>query len=169
VSDGEDNIIKTIDDRPALDVLREDIGELLARDLSRIGGYIYVSFPIAASDTGDYLVRNLVGIDEDRGWIQVGELVTRGMALSFCRRDSKSALKDLKRMLADLTLRAGKPAKAALYYSCIARGQNLFGISSARTRRRCRKFAGSSATFRSPDFLPTARFPTTAFTAIPVF
>jgi len=127
VSDGEDNIIKTIDDRPALDVLREDIGELLARDLSRIGGYIYVSFPIAASDTGDYLVRNLVGIDEDRGWIQVGELVARGMALSFCRRDSKSALKDLKRMLADLTLRAGKPAKAALYYSCIARGQHLFG------------------------------------------
>ncbi len=127
VTDGEDTIVKTIDDRPALDVLREDIGELLARDLSRIGGYIYVSFPIAASDTGDYLVRNIIGIDEARGWIQVGDLVTRGMALSFCRRDSEAALEDLRRMLADLTLRAGKPAKAALYYSCIARGQHLFG------------------------------------------
>jgi small ligand-binding sensory domain FIST len=127
VSEGEETIVKTIDDRPALDVLREDIGELLARDLSRIGGYIYVSFPIAASDTGDYLVRNIIGIDETRGWIQVGDLVTRGMALGFCRRDSGTALQDLRRMLADLTLRAGKPAKAALYYSCIARGQHLFG------------------------------------------
>lgn len=134
VTEAEDNIIKKIDDRDAVDVLREDVGELLARDLRRIGGYIYVSFPIAASDTGDYLVRNLVGIDLKRGWIQVGELVTPGMALSFCRRDNDSALKDLKRMLRDVAQRAEAPPKAALYFSCIARGKNLFGPQSEEVR-----------------------------------
>lgn len=134
ITESEDNIIKKIDDRDAVEVLREDVGELLARDLRRIGGYIYVSFPIAASDTGDYLVRNLVGIDLNRGWIQVGELVTPGMALSFCRRDNDSALKDLKRMLRDVAHRAEAPPKAALYFSCIARGRHLFGPQSEEVR-----------------------------------
>ncbi len=130
VSDGEGSIIKTIDDRPALDILKEDIGELLARDLHRIGGYIYVAFPIAASDTGDYLVRNLIVIDPERGWIQVGDSVTPGMALNFCRRDSDSAMKDLERMLKDIGRRAGDVPRAGLYYSCIARGRHLFGPGS---------------------------------------
>jgi small ligand-binding sensory domain FIST len=134
VTEGEDNIIKKIDDRDAVDVLREDVGELLSRDLRRIGGYIYVSFPIAASDTGDYLVRNLIGVDLSRGWIQVGELVSPGMALSFCRRDNDSALKDLKRMLSDVSRRAEAPPKAALYFSCIARGQHLFGPQSEEVK-----------------------------------
>ena len=115
-------------------MLREDVGELLSRDLRRIGGYIYVSFPIAASDTGDYLVRNLIGVDLSRGWIQVGEMVSPGMALSFCRRDNDSALKDLKRMLSDVSRRAEAPPKAALYFSCIARGQHLFGPQSEEVK-----------------------------------
>jgi len=140
ITEGEDNIIKKIDDRDAVEILREDVGELLSRDLRRIGGYIYVSFPIAASDTGDYLVRNLVGIDLNRGWIQVGELVTPGMALSFCRRDNDSALKDLKRMLRDVAQRAETPPKAALYFSCIARGQHLFGPQSEEVREIAAQF-----------------------------
>jgi small ligand-binding sensory domain FIST len=127
VTSGEGSIIKTIDDRPAVEILKEDIGELLARDIKSIGGYIYVSFPIAASDTGDYLVRNLLGIDEMRGWIQVGDVVTPGMAVSFCRRDNETAIQDLKRMLSDITARAGTAPRAGLYYSCIARGRHLFG------------------------------------------
>ena len=130
ITDAEDNVIKTIDDRPAVDVLKEDIGELLARDLSRLGGYIYVSFPIPGSDTGDYLVRNLTAIDPSRGWLQVGEWVSPGMAMTFCRRDHASARDDLRRMLEDVAGRAGGAPKAALYYSCVARGQNLFGPSS---------------------------------------
>ncbi len=134
ITEAEETVIKSIDDRPALEVLKEDIGELLSRDLRRIGGYIYVSFPIAASDTGDYLVRNLVGIDQQQGWIQVAELVEAGMAMSFCRRDHQSANKDLKRMLEDVSRRAGEAPRAGLYYSCIARGQHLFGPNSEEVK-----------------------------------
>ncbi len=130
ITDGEDMTVKTLDDRPALEVLKEDVGELLARDLSRIGGYIYVSFPIPGSDTGDYLVRNLMGVDQQRGWIEVGERVTRGSHMNFCRRDHAAAQEDLNRMLRDVDARAGSVPRAALYYSCIARGQHLFGPNS---------------------------------------
>ena len=39
-------------------------------------------------------------------------------------------MKDLQRMLADITTRAAGKPKAALYYSCVARGPNLFGQNS---------------------------------------
>jgi small ligand-binding sensory domain FIST len=126
----EDGAIKELDGRPALEVFKEDIGELLAHDLRRVAGYIFAGFPIAGSDTGDYLVRNLTGIDPGRGWIQVGEPVETGRRMVFCRRDHDSARADLRRMLKDVKRRAGEGAKAALYFSCIARGRNLFGKQS---------------------------------------
>src|SRR4030095_1765451 len=43
ITEADDNVIETIDERPALDVFKEDIGELLARDLQKVGGYIYAA------------------------------------------------------------------------------------------------------------------------------
>jgi len=134
VSDAAANVVKTIDGRPAAEVFIDDIGELLARDLRRIGGYIYVAFPIAESDTGDYLVRNLTGVDVDKGWLEVGHLVAAGDPIQFCRRDHKAAVKDLERMLADVKRRAGGPPRAGLYVACVARGPNLFGSESEELR-----------------------------------
>ena len=134
VSDAESNVIKTIDGRPATEVFIDDIGELLARDLRRIGGYIYVAFPITESDTGDYLVRNLTGVDVDKGWLAVGHLVAAGDPIQFCRRDHKAAVKDLERMLADVKRRTNSPPRAGLYYACVARGPNLFGSDSEELR-----------------------------------
>ena len=130
VTEAESNVVKTIDERPAAEVFVEDIGELLARDLSRIAGYVYVGFPIAESDTGDYLVRNLTGIDTERGWLGVGHMVSAGDRIQFCRRDHHAAVEDLKRMLADVKERSDGAPRAGLYYACVARGPNLFGSES---------------------------------------
>lgn len=123
----EGNTINRLDDRLALDVFKEDIGEVLSRNLNRAGGYIHAALPIAEADTGDYLVRNLMGIDPRDGWISIGERLNIGDKLMFVRRDAESARKDLGRMLDDVVKRAGGEQKAALYYSCVARGPNLFG------------------------------------------
>ena len=53
VTEADRNIVVELDGRPALDVLREDIGEILSRDLSRIGGYVFAALPVEGSDTGD--------------------------------------------------------------------------------------------------------------------
>lgn len=127
ITRAERNVIATLDDRPALEVLKEDVGELLVRDLRRAAGYIHVAFPLQNSDRSDYLVRNLVGIDPDRGLVAVGEAVEPGQAMMFVRRDPTSARQDLERMLSETLSRAGEAPKAALYFSCVARGRHLFG------------------------------------------
>jgi small ligand-binding sensory domain FIST len=134
ITGARDNIIMAIENRPALEVLKEDIGELLSRDLKRVAGVVFAAFPVAGSDTGDYLVRNLVAIDVQRQWLAVAHKVSSGDPVLFCRRDPASATADLRRMLADLKRRAGGTPRAGLYFSCVARGPNLFGESSHELR-----------------------------------
>ncbi|MEQ9491448.1 MAG: FIST N-terminal domain-containing protein [Alphaproteobacteria bacterium] len=127
ITSAEDNVIFQIDDRPALDVLKEDIGELLSRDLQKIGGYIFAALPIEGSDTQDYLVRNMVGVDPQHGVIAIGAAVETGARIMFCRRDPKAAMEDMNRMLLDIKKRVdGKPIKGGIYISCAARGPNQF-------------------------------------------
>ncbi len=127
VSDSLDNIIIGLDGEKALDVFKSDVGELLARDLGRAAGYIHAAFPIEGSDTGDYLVRNLVGIDPERGWLAVGGEVEAGDRVMFVRRDPKSAEQDLTSMIKNLKNRLPGPPRGGLYFSCVARGPNMFG------------------------------------------
>ncbi len=127
----ERNILIEIDGQPALDVMREDIGEILSRDLSRVGGYIFAGFPIPGSDTDDYLVRNLVGIDVEQKLVAVGELIEAGDSIMFCRRDANTARADLQRLLDHMKKRADNSTpKAGLYFSCLGRGRYQFGENS---------------------------------------
>jgi len=135
ITECDSNIVMTIDERPALDVFKEEIGEVLARNLNRAAGYIFAALPVKASDTGDYLVRNLVGVDPNKGWIAIGELVSKGDPILFTRRDKPSAETDLDRMLARLKQRIDKPIRGGIYVSCLSRGTNLFGPDAAETRR----------------------------------
>jgi small ligand-binding sensory domain FIST len=130
VSEADGNVILAIDGRPALDVFKEDIGELLSRDLRRIAGLVFAGFPVAGSDTGDYFVRNLVAIDLEHHCLAVAHEVAAGDPVLFCRRDTPSAIADLRRMLERLKQRAGGAPRGGLYFSCVGRGRNLFGADS---------------------------------------
>ena len=55
VTQCQDNIAIEIDCRISLDVLKDDIGEILAKDLQRIGGYIFCAYPVTGSDRADYM------------------------------------------------------------------------------------------------------------------
>jgi small ligand-binding sensory domain FIST len=127
IDEARDNVVMAIDGRPALDVFREDIGPQLAQDMRRIGGIIFAGLPVAGSDTGDYLVRNLMAIDPGQGWIVLGAEVSPGDPIVFCRRDPESAKQDLARMVKQLAGRLNGPPKAGVYVSCVARGVSLFG------------------------------------------
>jgi small ligand-binding sensory domain FIST len=134
ITDCRQNVIATLDGRPALDVLKEDIGEVLARDLRRIGGYIFAALPVSGSDTGDYLVRNLIGIDPDQGLVAIGDMVTEDSYLQFAKRDAQTARADLERMLDGIGRRLNGPPKGALYHTCLGRGRHLFGEQSEELR-----------------------------------
>ena len=115
-----DNIIVSLDGRPALEVLREGVG---AKPV-----HVLVGLPVPGSDTGDYTARNLLGVDPEDGLIAIGEEVEAGMEILFLRRDAAAARADLERILQELQPHR---ARGALYYSCVARGENLFGARGA--------------------------------------
>jgi small ligand-binding sensory domain FIST len=124
------NLLAELDHRPALDVFKEDIGEVMARDLSRVAGYIFAGLPVPGSDTGDYLVRNLIGIDPHEKLLAIGDHLEEDMQLMFCRRDGAAARQDMRRMLADLGRRARGNIRGGLYFTCLGRGRHLFGEDS---------------------------------------
>jgi len=127
ISDCLDNVLIGLDGRRALDVFMEDAGEFLDGDLGRIAGNVHAAIPIEGSDTGDYLVRSLIGVDPARGWLAVGNPIQPGDRVMFVRRDPDSAVADLVAMLEKLKGRLAAPPKGGLYFTCVARGPSLFG------------------------------------------
>jgi small ligand-binding sensory domain FIST len=131
VSASQENILITLDGRPALDVLYEDIGEILSRDLSRAAGYIFAALSIPGCDSRDYLVRNLIGADTTGRLVAISEVIPPAAEVLFCRRDASAAQADMLAMLADVQSRLTARPRGAVYYSCLGRGESLFGAKSA--------------------------------------
>lgn len=134
ITECEHNVVISLDHRPALDVFAKEVGDILARDLAQAARYIGAALPVPGSDTGDYLVRNLVGFDPRNRLLAIGDLLVPGQSIRFCRRDPVSALDDLQRMLSELQSRLGVPPGGALYYSCVGRGRYMFGEHSEELR-----------------------------------
>jgi small ligand-binding sensory domain FIST len=121
ITECDGNVIGALDNRPALDVLKEVIGN---------DRQVLVGIPVSGSDTGDYTARNLIGIDPRNKLIAIGEVVEPGMELLFCKRDRDAAQADLARIVDELKSTTPKPS-GALYFSCLARGEHMFGSRGA--------------------------------------
>jgi len=134
ISEAERNIIVTLDERPALEVFKEEIGEQLARNLMQVAGVIFAALPVPGSDTGDYLVRNLVGVDPDNQLLAIGDIAEQGHEIQFARRDAQTARDDLVHMVESLKARLPGPPKGALYHTCLGRGRHQFGEDSAELK-----------------------------------
>lgn len=127
VTSAQGNVLITLDGRPALEALKTDIGFESDSEFLRLAALVNVALLQPGSDTGDYVVRNLTGIDSKRGLVGIGDRAETGGRIMFCSRDHTAAVKDLRRMAANTAERAGSAGKGALYFSCVARGPNLFG------------------------------------------
>ncbi len=122
VTECDGNVIFTLDGRPALDVLLETVKGERAQ--------LLVGLPVPRSDTGDYTARNLIGVDPKNRAIAIGEPVEPGAEILFCKRDAAAARADLERILKELEGAAPAP-RGALYFSCVARGEHMFGTRGA--------------------------------------
>ena len=82
--------------------------------------------PVYVGDTGDYLVRNLIGVDAERGLLVIGEKVSNGDKIMFVRRDEQAASEDMVHMLSQLRKRIDGPPQAGVYIACVGRGPAIF-------------------------------------------
>jgi len=130
----DNNIMHNLDDRPALDVLSDDVGETIAQDWQQMSGYIFAGIVNKNSDLDDYSIRQIVGIDVDEKLVAIGDYLQHNDEIIFCRRDGNTALDDLERMLFELKLRLNTPIKGGVYVSCLGRGRHQFGEDSQEVR-----------------------------------
>lgn len=131
ISECSNNIIIRLDDKPAFDVFKQDIGSEYSEDLNKVAGNIFAAIPIQGSDMDNYLVRNIMGIDPEHNLLAIGNKIELGMSIRFVQRDANDAYKYMVQMLNQIKLSLkGKTIKGGLYYSCMGRGENLFGHNS---------------------------------------
>jgi small ligand-binding sensory domain FIST len=78
-------------------------------------------------ERGDFLVRNLIGADQQAGAVAIGDVVQEGQTVQFHLRDATSASDDLHLRLAEDRAKHNNPPLGALLFSCCGRGEGLFG------------------------------------------
>jgi small ligand-binding sensory domain FIST len=126
----EGNVVHELAGKPALERLREEIELLPPAERMLAAQGILVGLVIDENKPeygrGDYLMRAVLGADEESGAIAIGEQVRVGQTLRFHVRDASSADEDLKETL-DRTLREAAPRPAgALLFTCNGRGTQMF-------------------------------------------
>ena len=130
IDEAHQNMVQQLEGRPALEVLKEAVGEVLWRDKQRLGNYIFIGLPDECGND-DYLVRNLMGLDLEGGAIAVGDLVEHHSQLRICRRDGNAARDDMVAMLQRLKQQlGGRSIRGGIYVSCVGRGRRQFGEDS---------------------------------------
>ena len=128
VTRAEENVVFELAGQPALARLKEDLAALAPERLRLAANGLLVGLVIDENRSeygrGDYLVRALLGADEETGAIAVGDEVRVGQTLRFHVRDAVSADEDLRESLADRL--EGETAAGALLFTCNGRGTHMF-------------------------------------------
>ncbi len=127
VTKADQNVIRELGRRPALEVLRDLFQELSSDDQRRIEEGLHIGRVIneyqGTFQRGDFLVRNVMGAD-DTGAIEITDVVRVGQTIQFHVRDAETADEDLRSLLA-ARKPSGRPV-GALLFTCNGRGTRLF-------------------------------------------
>ena len=124
VTKSEGNIVTEMGGRTAVDRLRETLLGLDEDDRALVAKGLHVGVVIdehkSEFDRGDFLIRGLIGADEQTGALAVGDAVEVGTTVQFQVRDAATADEDLRELMADAS------AGSALVFTCNGRGTHLF-------------------------------------------
>jgi small ligand-binding sensory domain FIST len=131
ITGAEGNVIHELASRPALERLRHAISELEPSERALAAEGLLVGIVVDPNkpdyDRGDFLIRGLVGADEESGAVTVGATVRLGQTVRLQVRDAASAHDDLVQALGRQVAALGRPPAGALLFTCNGRGSRMFG------------------------------------------
>ncbi len=134
VTRSERNVIFELGGEPALRRVEELFAASTPRDQLLMRRGLHVGQAISELKPelrrGDFLIRNVVGIDQSSGAIAIADMVEVGQTVQFQVRDAESAREDLKVALDRERAADDRPVAGVLLFSCNGRGQALFGQPS---------------------------------------
>jgi small ligand-binding sensory domain FIST len=133
VTRAEKNVVFELGGRPPMKILQEMLPQLPAKDrqLAR-SGLLFLGRVINEYQEeygrGDFLIRNLIESDRESGALAVADFMRTGQTVQFQVRDGETADEDLRQLLQKKHHSlAGKPPHAALLFTCLGRGEGMYG------------------------------------------
>ncbi len=126
------NALWELDGRPALDVLRELFERLPPADQQLARHALFLGIVMSEDEQeyrqGDFLIRNLIGMDSQRGALLVGAPLHTNAVVQFHLRDAATSAADVEQLLGRYgSDRGGGRPAGALLFSCLGRGMHLYG------------------------------------------
>lgn len=132
VTRADKNIVFELGGVPPMKVLNDLLPKLAERDQQLARSALFLGRVIneyqEEYSRGDFLIRNLLGGDQQSGAIAVGDLIRTGQTVQFQVRDGQTADEDLRHLLTEQKEQlAATPSQAALLFSCLGRGEGMYG------------------------------------------
>jgi small ligand-binding sensory domain FIST len=128
------NFLYELDGEPAVNVLHGLLMGLAPHDqeLARHSLFLGVVMDEFKDNfkPGDFLIRNILGLEQNSGALVIGEILRPERTIQFHLRDAATSSEDLRMLLRNFKDRHSsnnKNASGALLFSCLGRGQYLYG------------------------------------------
>lgn len=126
------NMLESLDGETPLTILRGMFPTLSPRDQDLMRHSLFLGVVmdefVDTPQQGDFLIRNVMGMDDRSGALAIGEMLKEGQLVQFHLRDAETSAQDLTLALERY---AGdnreNPIHGALLFSCLGRGQYLYG------------------------------------------
>ncbi len=130
VTRSERNVINELDGRPVARVLQEVYEQAAPRDRELMRSSLFLGLVTRPDQQvyrqGDFLVRNILGLDARTGALAVAAEAPKNGVVQFHLRDADTSSEDLDAVLRGYTELGHRPA-GVLMFSCVGRGQGLYG------------------------------------------
>lgn len=130
VTKTEGNLVQELGGKPALLQLKTVFDSLATSEQELVQHGLHLGRVVNAYQDrftqGDFLVRNVMGIDPATGAIGVGDFFRPGQTVQFHVRDHTTADDEMRQMLATFRDSAGDVPRGGLLFTCNGRGTRLF-------------------------------------------
>ena len=138
VTETKDDLILSLDGKPALEVFTEVAKEFEFRDMEQAAEQLLLSFPLDTEEplfTGEgAMARHVTGVDVNSQGITTSQIIHQGGVVSFAYRNHKSAEIDIRAMLTRLKNKNTNTPDFGIYFNCASRGEALYGRSNVDTQ-----------------------------------
>jgi small ligand-binding sensory domain FIST len=132
VTGARENVLYELDGKPPMELLSQLFAAASPAEQRLFQGSLFLGIELTAEqsrfESGDFLIRNLIGADQNTGALHVAANLTGHRVVQFHLRDAAAAADDLARRLARYSAEHGRGAAGALLFSCLGRGRGLYGV-----------------------------------------
>ena len=121
------NAILELGGKPAIEQLSNVYRELPTKEQAILQRGLHIGRVVSEYrdkfEHGDFLIRNIFGLDQDSGGIVIGDFMKVGQTIQFHLRDPETASVELAQLLAK---QPTGESQGALLFSCNGRGTRMF-------------------------------------------